>query len=689
LISHSNTVGHILLAGCILILVLGYPGNTLYAQSYNDLDSLSSRLDSVAMLFLSKAPEFDHDISDQAPDLFYDSTMTYSDLNQTEIDLLKTRQEVLNSDHGIDLEAGLLQNLDQGVFGAEGIFYQRRAQVGVQWNILKNGFFDNKITIEELGNEVRIQEKRAQAITHQADLELKINKLRADFNRFRVERYEAYLEILEEQKFALTRLYDQNYVTLDKVLDVNSKIVKAESAIDNSKRIMRFIGDTDSSGLGPRDYVVYDIDLERLGSQGLLFYDDLISLQKETDYKSYNELSLSTFLRYNLYGGTNPEGAFQNTGSREFFSAGVSLSLPIPLGTGGKRKIHEQEEKIRVLSLREEKSEVNRTLLEKYRAYQATLQNYIAVYQNIYLMKDKIRMQRVRRTIGSDIYSPTELLNAISDLYEVSIDILNAKEELYLRLFEMQSLIPDHSLSAYLYPYAVSETNYTSKPDRGMYIWSGSIERHSTAALLEDLQGVETLYLSAGAERESVDRIQDIIKTDANDHDVYMMIGDPNLIFEDRYEKLNDFVMLADSIGAGGVHLDVEPHTLNDWEDNSEEYLQAYINMVEQVSEWTDEKGLKLSVSVTGDYVSIYRVLESLADNIVLMIYGVNDFDSFSQRYGEVIMEAPLGASIALRADDFDSYSSLEELMMNVKEGFGTGEFFIQDFGTWIQLKNN
>ena len=111
--------------------------------------------------------------------------------------------------------------------------------------------------------------------------------------------------------------------------------------------------------------------------------------------------------------------------------------------------------------------------------------------------------------------------------------------------------------------------------------------------------------------------------------------------------------------------------------------------MVEQVSEWTDEKGLKLSVSVTGDYVSIYRVLESLADNIVLMIYGVNDFDSFSQRYGEVIMEAPLGASIALRADDFDSYSSLEELMMNVKEGFGTGEFFIQDFGTWIQLKNN
>ncbi len=441
--------------------------------------------------------------------------------------------------------------------------------------------------------------------------------------------------------------------------------------------------------MSPGDYVVYDIDLERLSSQGLIFYDDMISLQKETDFKVYNELSLSTYLRYNLYGGTNPQGAFQNTGSREFFSAGVSLSLPIPLGTGGKRKVHEQEEKIRVLSLKEEKSEINKQLFDKYRAYQATLQNYISVYQNVYFLQDRIRMQRVRRTIGSDIYSPTELLNAISDLYKVSIEILDIKEELYLRLLEMQSLLPDHSLSTYLFPYTMSETSYKSNPDRGLYIWSGSLQKYNATDLLEEIEGIRSIYLSAGAEREAVQKIEEVAKAASGQHEVHMMIGDPNLIFEDRYQKLEDFVSLADSIGVSGVHLDVEPHTLNDWEESSEEYLQAYVNMVERVSEWTGNNGLKLSVSITGDYVSIYDDLESIVDKIVLMTYGRNEFSTFSQSYGEVIMKAPLGTAIALRASDFDSQASMEELMVNIKEGFGVGEFFIQDFEAWVQTKNN
>jgi hypothetical protein len=689
LIAHIQAVDRMVFTACIFILGLGFWGNTVYAQNTDKLDSISARLDSAAMLFLTNAPEFERSVHESTPSFFYDSTFTYSDLTQTEIDLLKTRQEVLNSDYGVELEAGLLQNLDQGVFGAEGIFYQRRAQVGVQWNILKNGLFENKSEIEQLDSEIKIQEKRAQAISRQDDLDSRINRLRSDFNRSKIERLEEYLEILEEQKFAVTRLYEQNYVTLERVLDVTSKIVKAETALENSKRIERYYNVSDRSVLSGQDYPVYDIDLGRLSNEGLVFYDELSSLQQGTDYKFYNELSLSTYLRYNLYGGTNPQNSFQNSGSREFFSAGISLSLPIPLSTNGKRSIHEQEEKIRKLTLEEERNEMNTKLFERYRAYQLALQNYVTIYQNVLLQQDRIRVQRVKRTIGSDIYSPSELLDAISELYNVSLQILEVKEELYLRLFEMQSLIPDHSLSKYLMPFDMNDAVYESSPDYGLYMWSGSLHVNSTELLINELksEGFQTLYVSAGPDREGLDTIQRLI--DSVSGEFYLMIGDPNLIFEDRYQKLSDHIAIADSIGASGIHLDIEPHTLNDWEENTGEYLQAYADMVAQVREWTEEKELKLSISITEEYRSLFDELDSLVDKVVLMTYGSSDFQNYSKRYGEVIMAAPLGTAIALRTSDFESFSSMEELIQNIKEGFGVGKFFIHDYESWKQLKNN
>lgn len=689
MISHIIAVGNSLFIACLFILGLGFSGSTAYAQNMANLDDLSARLDSVALLFLDNSPEFDRSLNGPTPSFLYDSTHTHSDLTQTEIDLLKTRREVLNSDYGIELEAGLLQNLDQGVFGAEGIFYQRRAQVGVQWNILKNGLFENKNTLEKLDSEIKLQEKRALAISHQDDLDSRIEQLRADFNSFRVKRLEEYLKVLEEQKFAVTRLYEQNYVTLERVLDVTSNIVKAETAIENNKRIERYLSHSDPSGLTTQDYPVYDIDLERLSSKGLVFYDEITSLQQETEYKFYNELSLSTFLRYNLYGGTNPQNTLQNSGSREFFSAGVSLSLPIPLSTRGKRDIHEQEEKLKRLTLQEEKEDINTRLFDRYRAYQEALQNYVTVYQNVLLQQDRIKVQRVRRTIGSDMYSPSELLDAISELYSVSLQILEVKEELYLRLFEMQSLIPDHSLSAYLIPFDMKGTFYESRPDYGVYLWSGSLQVNPADSLIDQIEneGFQTIYVSAGPEKEGIETIQGLIDSGSGSQEIQLMIGDPNLIFEDGYEKLRNHVALADSIGANGIHLDVEPHTLNDWAENSEEYLQAYSDMVAQVAEWTSNKELMLSISITGDYKSLYDDLESNVDKIVLMTYGSDDFQDYATRFGEVVMEAPLGTAIALRSSDFESFSSMELLMQNIKEGFGVGEFFIHDYESWKLMK--
>ncbi|WP_103665950.1 TolC family protein [Gracilimonas amylolytica] len=688
--SNEVAVGNLLFTACIYVLCLGFAGNTAYAQDGHDLDRLSARLDSVAMVFLNNLPETGPFNSKNVSSVFFDSSLVYSDLTQAEIDLLKYRQEVLHSDLGVELTSGLLQNLDQGVFGQEGIFYQRRAQVGVQWNVLKDGLFENKSTGDQLSSEIRIMEKKAQAISHQEALESKIDRFRSGFNKYRLELLRDYLKILEEQKYALTRLYEQNYITLDRVLEVTSRMVRTESAIDHNEKVSRFLGEFDTTGLSVSDYPVFNIDLERLRSEGLIFYDELTSLQQSVDYKFYNELSLSTYLRYNLYAGTNPQSTFQNNGSREFFSVGLNLSLPIPLSLKGKKNVHDQEQKIRKLNLQSEKNEISDRLFERYQAYQEALQNYITLSQNVLLHQDKIRVQNVRRSIGSDMYSPSELLTAVSNLYQLSLQILDVKEDLYLRLFEMQALIPDHSLSTYLTPFEVQEPVIQNTPEYGLYVWSESLTNYSTESLINDLknEGINTVFISAGAEKEELNDVQTLIETASKDLRVELMIGDPNLIFEDRFEKLQEHIEVADSIGAAGVHLDVEPHTLDGWEENNEEYLEAYMNMVDQVRSWTNDKGLTLTLSITEHYESIFSELDRRSDQLVLMTYGQSQFEGYSQRFGSLIMEAPLGTAVALRTSDFQSMTEMKSLMQSINDGYGGVEFFIQDFGGWQQLKN-
>ena len=51
------------------------------------------------------------------------------------------------------INAGYLENLEQGVFNVEGIYYRRRAQLELEWDILNNGYLDNRHEIRELENE--------------------------------------------------------------------------------------------------------------------------------------------------------------------------------------------------------------------------------------------------------------------------------------------------------------------------------------------------------------------------------------------------------------------------------------------------------------------------------------------------------------------------------------------------------
>jgi hypothetical protein len=662
----------------------------VFAQDSSGLDGLVSRLDSVAIAHLGNDPLIKGSFDYSKLKVLFDTTSVLTQSSRAEIELLKSQKSVLDTDYGLGLDVGMTQNFDQGVFGAEGIFYQRRAQLGLQWDVLKNGYYDNKNSIGNVKGEIEIATKKAKAESLGELYQVQSKKLWYQFNIFRNERLEAYLSILVEQMAIAAKLYELNYISLDEVLNINSNKARVESEITSNIQFSNHLAGLTVMDVSEDDLPILKIDLERLIGDGLVFYDELQDLYTKNEYEPLNELSLSAFLRYNLYGGSGDQNAIQGTSNREFFSAGISMSLPLPLGVEKKRTVYDQKQKIRGLALQDQKRIVSDQVLELYNAYQSILKRYITNYQRYLVQEERIREQRIKKSISSDVYSPNELVSALSDRYAVSLDLLDIKQELYSRLLKLQSLMPDQSLLEYVSPMDIDKFFAVNAINFELFISSNSLRDGGPQSILEFLttEDIKTVYVSAGIDKELLSEVEVLIKNQqANGNKTHLIIGEANLIFEDQYSKLKTHIDDAKAINANGVHIDVEPHTFDDWDEKKEEYFIKYKAMLSAARELTNEAGLELSVSAPLFYGKILSDIANLTDSIVLIPYGITDIQDFSQKVTESLLNEFYYSVIALRPGYFGSETEMKEFSKQINEVMGLKRIAIHDFQSWQEIK--
>lgn len=667
----------------------GITGN-VSAQDSTDLDELVSKLDSVAVAHLDRDPFIKSSFDHEKLEVFFDTSFVMAEGSKAEIELLKTQKSVLDSDYGVGLDVGVVQNFDQGVFGAEGIFYQTRAQLGLQWDILKNGYYANKNSIDNLTGEIEITKKKAKADSRKESYQDQFKKLWYQFNYFKNERLKAYSSILGEQISIAAKLYELKYIALDEVLNINSNKARVENEVASNIQFSNQLDGLRVMDISESDMPVLKIDLERLIADGLVFYDELQDLYTKNEYDPLNELSLSTFLRYNLYGGSGDQNTIPGTSSREFFSAGITVSLPLPLGVDKKRAVHDQQQKIRKLTSQDQKRVVSDQILEMYNAYQLILERYITNYQRYLLQEERIREERIKKSIESDVYSPNELVSALSERYAVSLDLLDIKQELYSRLLELQSLLPEQTLLDYVEPLDVEKYFLANKINFEIYIWSSTLRDYGAQNILDFLtsENIKTVYVSAGVDKEFLSEVEVIIENqNKSGYKTHLMIGEPNLIFEDQYPKLKNHIDDAIAVNANGVHLDVEPHTFDDWDERKEEYLSNYMAMLSAARQWTNEAGLELSVSVPLSYEEVLSDIGDLTDSVVLMPYGITDMQDFRAKVTNAILSGSNSSVIALRPSDFGSETEIKEFSSRINKVMGLNTIAIHDFQSWQEIK--
>ncbi|MGK7370491.1 MAG: TolC family protein [Candidatus Halalkalibacterium sp. M3_1C_030] len=664
-------------------------------SSTDRLSELVNRVDSLVAHHVSYQPINTGEIFTGNMNELFISDYTTSD--SYEVKVIEAEQEKLARDLGLDLNAGYLENLEQGVFNVEGIFYRRRAQMELEWDILNNGYLDNRHEIRELENEKKIA-RFEHSNRYKAD---EIDSLRFAFKKYFNQREASiirnYLKMLEDRHQVAVELYELNYKPWEEVIEITSMRAQAQVELDNLLAVNRQFADIELAVSEGAALPLLNIDLNKLLEAGQFetLQDSIFSEQIgkiNNEYNAWRDISLSTFVRYNYYNSSSDIN-LSSINNREYFSVGLNISVPLPLLRSNNNKIAEARENQLNAELTRSKNKSRQDLYADYSRYQDKLQEYVESYKDYLQLQTRIDKQHQREALNDPSYSPLVVFELLTKRVETARALLDAKQDMYEILVSLKQQVPGSEFNEFL--FSVDPDSYFSHKQSisstAAYLWSATFAKVSNENLIDYLseKQIDRVLLSTGVEPSLKEKAASFIElAGTKGLQVELMIGDNNLLLPGHEEEMANIFKEAKALNAAGVHLDVEPHVRNDWDSRKEEYKDLYLQLIKRADKLAESQGVSLSISIPVFYDSIISKLKTYTDTIFVMAYGINSIDKLKEKLKDELEATGETLTISLRPDDFENLEDLESFITDMKDETGIKAVALHDIESLMKLDN-
>jgi len=197
------------------------------------------------------------------------------------------------------------------------------------------------------------------------------------------------------------------------------------------------------------------------------------------------------------------------------------------------------------------------------------------------------------------------------------------------------------------------------------YLWTAFFNEKRNPYLMELLEkwNIKTLFLSVNPTMD-LEKLKSF-QTLAAEKDIQIdfLIGENSYAEEtDGFIHLEKVMLMGKDLGFKGIHLDIEPHTFNDYEENRDLYSKIQMKLFNNAKKWCDKNGLDLSVSVPM-YLPI-KVAKTLGRNNItthIMAYGNSSLDHKLDQTEAVRKLLKTNSRWAFEINDFSDYQSLKE----------------------------
>ena len=599
----------------------------------------------------------------------------------------------LKQDLGLEGTANYLENFNPGFNSDDILAYNRRLQVGLDWNVLSDGLVSNRYKEQILKNENIINTLKPKTKLNGNDFITVSHKIIYSFNIQKIKLLKERKQIINDKISIANELYLLKHLPRLDLL----QIMQQQVDIASMEQIYKSYNDQlslqiNENTLPKKVLPLFDVDISKAFSfsENNSMNDSILKLEIENlelSHKPLSDVRLNTQLRYNYYDLTSTT----NT-SRSFMSAGLGLSVPLPLGIKANKEVVSAQAKMLEYQQKENASTGERDLLNTFYEFRYKLKQYNNFFEKRKKYEELIRIERVKEKFGDFEFNPLSALNLLDELLAVDIEMLDLQQGMYLQLLDINSKVPGSEVLSFIKPYSYDTMKVVhEKTEKAIYIWSEAQSKYTPEYIEEYLRlnKISTAIISLKKDNSNKTGALNLFsKLASKGIKSELLIGNNKLL------SSKDPVVYFDSLTNGmnlkmisAIHLDVEPHVLNDFDTNKEKYLNQYVELLKKTKLYCIQKGLKLSVSIPVFYPEVtLKEIYSQADLVYLMAYEHPKADFIIKKVKEEFAVDANKTIIALRAKDFKNRMECEQLIKELSTTLNATKFALHDLETFVKL---
>ena len=624
-------------------------------------------------------------------------SLRFDSVEQYEIDSLYNQALVhqLKADPGLQLNAWYLHNFEPGFFENEDLTYLDRLNITLNWNVLKGGLYDNHLKSKRLMNQIEISKLQQHEIKSIDSYENLYNYIIYTFNKEKIKTVEERIKLLNRQIQIHEALYSSKEKTWEEILELKSNISRAmnmhkkwssynhilESSILKNNPLL---STTNAAELPLMD-IVSD-SLFRKSSNSSEYFSKLIELESnniDLQYNRWKDWYLRPFARYNFIGQNTPF-------DRNYASVGLNLTMPL------KFKGYSEIKDVKKLMIEQQhdQKETNddHELLNYYYEYQYKLEQVINFYYKKFKIEERLRKEIIKYQFNDINFHPLTAINYMDELIAVKLELLDLKQQLYLKLLKINEYKNETTPLKYTYTINPDEFSFKYNQKRHIYIWSKFFNKQDNLFLIHYLKvnEIKTVMLSIG-KNPNFEKLTNFSEL-ANKYniEIHGLIGKNSLAVQLDSNALNQYYTHFSNLNFTGVHFDVEPQTFPDWEIDKLKYTNNLLNSISYFKELSAEKEFKTNASISMYYPEeTFTTFYDICDNIYIMAYETPDIQFIKSKTSEEFSILKEKAILSIRTKDFKNRLYFEKFTSQITEDMNLQQIAIHDLGTLFDLDNN
>ena len=644
---------------CPCSLILGQTNNEVVSTYISNLTDIWDELN----LKTFNSSIIDSSLSLKSEPFKIEENSPNNNHRRLQLRLNQLQQNITKKDVGLSAIVNYQENLKSPIVDPEEIVvFKRRAIVGIDWDILNNGLYANRIKNKVLKLNYASLVKKQEQDNLYIFQNKQTSQIISYFNNKKIEILDARKKLNTKQTLIIEKLWGIKHITKDNYL----KAIQNTTDINAQYNLYQNYNNANPLKKSSFDFElpILEVNINQLLQKANItsFDSTFTDASQISKYQaSYiKDVSLKAYTRYNYYDIYN-----SNQPNRSFISVGMNLSLPLTFNQKDKKEYYLTQHLLANTIQTVDSVDFQTLILNTYYEYQYKLKQFKNLYHKRLVFEELLRTERVKQQLGDMEFNPNTALFILDDYWSNAIELIDIKQDLYKILLSIKTKLPAVNISEYTTPLNLSNLNIASSnpPFKAVYIWSDAFKNHSQTVIKEycKVNEFSPLLVSYSTSKNYLAQLNTFINGNYTSQ-IHLLIGSNKLLQTGIKGYLDTLKNNINLTHIKGLHIDIEPHTLTDFKENKAQQLKNYIQVLKQAKVFADNNRLELSVSIPLNYPEeVLLELNTICNQVYLMAYENVDVDFIIRKTTEEKAIFKSKCVIVLRTKDFENRTNMDQ----------------------------